>query len=95
MIKVKHRGDAIEAETVEVKALEPILTIGEEEVEHLIFPVVKAHRVPRRVEHPLTAMEVLGVGAVKAGEPLLLVPRCMGVDDIHDDKQPEPVRLVD
>ena len=43
MIEVKHRGDAIEAEAVEVEALKPVLTIGEEEVEHLVFSVVKAH----------------------------------------------------
>ena len=46
VVVVQHRGDAVEAEAVELEDLQPILTVGEEEVDDIVAPVVEAQRVP-------------------------------------------------
>ena len=42
VVFVKHRGDPVEAEAVEAILREPVVAIGEEEVDHLATAVVKA-----------------------------------------------------
>ena len=39
---IEHGGYTIEAETIELEFLHPILAIGEQEVEHLVLTIVKA-----------------------------------------------------
>ena len=46
VVVVQHRGDAVEAEAVELEDLQPVLTVGEEEVDDVVAPVVEAQRVP-------------------------------------------------
>jgi len=42
MAVIKHRSDTIKAETVEMILFQPVFAVGEEEVENLIFSIVKA-----------------------------------------------------
>ena len=42
MMGVEHRGDAVEAEPVEVVFIEPETAVGEKEMKHLHLPVVEA-----------------------------------------------------
>ena len=46
MVVVQHRGDSIEAEAIELIDVEPVLTVGEEEMHDAVTPVIKAERVP-------------------------------------------------
>ena len=42
MTIIEHGGHTVEAETIEMVFLQPVLTIGKEEVEHLVLAIVKA-----------------------------------------------------
>jgi len=42
MVEVEHAGDSVEAESVEFENIEPVLDVGKEEMEYLVFVVVKA-----------------------------------------------------
>ena len=95
MVVVEHRGDAVEAEPVEVELVEPVFAVGEQEVNHFVLAVVEAERVPRRVLPPVVAVEILVVGAVEAAQTLDLVLHGVRVHDVHDDGDAAPVSVVD
>ena len=42
VVVVQHRGDAVEAEAVELEDLQPVLTVGEKEVDDVVASVVEA-----------------------------------------------------
>ena len=67
---VKHRGDTVETETVEVELLQPILTVREQEVEHVVLTIVKAERIPCRMLMTITGIEELVGIACKISESL-------------------------
>ena len=46
---VKHRGDTVETETVELILFEPEFTVGKQEMQHLVLAIVEAKRVPGRM----------------------------------------------
>ena len=43
---VEHRGNAVEAEAVELELLEPVFTVRKQEVQHVVLAVVEAQRIP-------------------------------------------------
>ena len=59
MTVVQHRGHAIKAETVKLEFLQPITTIGEQEVHHLVLTIVKAQGIPSRMFMTVTWIEEL------------------------------------
>ena len=43
---VEHRGHTVEAEAVEVELLQPVLAVGEQEVDDVVLAIVEAERIP-------------------------------------------------
>ncbi len=41
VVVIEHRGHAIKAEPVKLELLQPVFAVGEQEVQHLVFPVVE------------------------------------------------------
>ena len=83
--EVNHRGNAVEAEAVEVVFVEPILAVGEQEMEHLGLSVVEAEAVPRGVLAASAVVEVLIARAVEASESLQFVLHGVGMHQVHDN----------
>ena len=92
---VKHRGDAIETETVKMELVEPILAVGKQEVHHLVLAVVKAEAVPCGMLTPVSLAEILARVAGKVAQPLVLIFHGMAVYDVHDHGNAHRVSLVD
>ncbi len=96
VVVVEHRGDAVEAETVEVVFLKPIFAVRQQEVEHLVLAVVEAERVPcRMLAAAGVGMEILVHGAVEASEAFVFVLDGMAVHDVHDHGDAAAVGVVD
>ena len=92
---VEHGGDAVEAEAVEVELLEPVLAVGEQEVEHFVLAVVEAKAVPCGMLSAVALVEVLAGVAGKVCQAFHLILHSMAVHDVHDDSKAHAVRLVD
>ena len=92
---VEHRGDAVEAEPVEVELVEPVLDVREQEVLHLALAVVEELRVPVGLVAGLARARVEVVRAVKFVDPLVEVLHVVGVHEVHDDRQPQFVGPAD
>ena len=81
--RIEHGGDPVKAEAVKMKPGEPVFQIGQKEVQHLIFPVVKALGLPRGMIPPRAFMEELMVRAVKLVDALPGVPAGVGMDHVQ------------
>ena len=95
MVVVQHRGDAVEAEAVKLEDLQPILTVGEEEVHDVVASVVEAQRVPSGMIAARTFVEEERAGAVIACQPFDLIAYGMTVHKIHDDLEACSVSSID
>ena len=42
VVVVQHRGDSVETEAIELEDLQPVLTVGEKEVDDVVASVVEA-----------------------------------------------------
>ena len=92
---VYHRGDTVESEAVEAIFLQPILAVGEQEVDDLVLTVVEAETVPLVVEAARPGEEVLRRVAGQIAQPLVLVFDSVAVDQVHDDGKAHAVGVVD
>ena len=92
---IKHGGDAVETETVEMVFVEPELAVGQQEVEHLILAVVKTQAVPSRMLATVALIEILAGVAGKVAQALHFVLHGMRMHDVHDDGQSQLMCLVD
>ena len=96
VVIVEHRGHTVKAEAVEVVLLKPVLAVGQQEVEHLVFAIVKAQRVPCRVlAAPGVGVEIKVHRAVQTADALVLVLHGMGVHDVHNHGNSHAVGIVD
>ena len=95
MVVVQHRGDSVEAEAIELEDLQPVLTVGEEEVDDVVAPVVEAQRVPSGMITTRTFVEEERARAVIACQPFDLIAYGMAVHKIHDDLETSCVSCVD
>lgn len=57
-VPVEHGGDAIEAEAVEFKLLEPVAEVGKEKLADFWAAVVEAFRIPLRVAAAFARMKI-------------------------------------
>ena len=83
VVPIEHRGDAVEAETVDVVFLHPVLHVRQEEVLGLVLAVVEAAGAPGGMAALRTGIEVQVVRAVEVGQALGLVVHAVAVDDVH------------
>ena len=95
VVIVQHRGDAVEAEAIELEDLQPVLTVGEEEVDDVVAPVVKAQRVPSGMITSRTFVEEERTGAVIVCQPFDFITHGMAVHEVHDDLETSCVGCVD
>ena len=77
MAVIQHRSNTVKPKSVEMELLQPILTIGKQEVYDLVLAIVKAKRIPSRVLMSVTRIEVLIGVASKIAEALYLILYCM------------------
>ena len=63
-------------------------------MQHIVFSVVEAQAVPRRVLMAVTWVEILVWVASEAAEPLDLILCSVAVDDIHDDGDTHAMRGI-
>ena len=87
VVVIEHGGDAVEAEAVEMEFVEPVLTVGQEEVYHLVLAIVEAEAVPLVVLTTVTRVEVLVRIATQVAESLDLILHSMRVNKVHDDSK--------
>ena len=52
MTIIEHRRDAIETETIKMELLQPVLAVGEEEMDDIILAIVEAKTIPGRMLVP-------------------------------------------
>ena len=81
---VEHRGDTIETETVEVELLKPVLTVRQEEMDHLVLAIIETEGVPCRMLMTVARIEELVGVACQIAKTLHLILHGMRVNDIHD-----------
>jgi len=95
VVVVKHGGYSVETESVETEFFEPIFTVGEQEMDDLVFPVVETERVPSRVFAAVVSVKKLVGSAVETSQSLDFVFHGMGVNDVHDDGDTVSMGFVD
>ena len=91
---IKHRGDTIETESVEVVFLEPKLTIGKQEVYDLTFSIVENQRIPSRMLTPAASMKILGIRTIESSQSFFFIFYGMRVYDIHNHGYTHRMRIV-
>ena len=95
VVVVQHRGDAVEAEAVELEDLQPVLTVGEKEVNDVVAPIVEAQRVPSGMITTRTFVEEERARAVIACQPFDFITHGMAVHEVHNDLETSCVSCVD
>ena len=82
---VKHRGNAIKAETIELKLLEPVFAVREQEMQHLVLTIIETERIPCRMLVTIAWVEELIRIASKIAKTFNLVLNSMRMHDIHNN----------
>ena len=94
IVEVEHRGDGVDAQPVDVEAVDPVERVAVEEVGDLVAAEIVDRGVPVRME----ALARIGVfvkrGAVETRQALL-IGREMRRDPVEDHAEARGVRAVD
>ena len=91
VVMVKHTGNPVEAEAVEMELLHPILDVRQQEMLYLVLAVVEELRVPVGLVTGFSGQRVVVVGAVQFVDAFVEVTDVVGMHQIHDDRQPQLV----
>ncbi len=91
---VEHRRDTIKTEAIKTELLQPVLAVGKQKMDDIVLPVVEAKAVPGRVLMAFTGIEILVGVTRKIGQPLHFVLHGVGMYNVHDDGNSQPVSLV-
>ena len=94
IVEVEHRGDGVDAQPVDMEAIDPIEGVAIEEVGDLVPAEVVDRRIPVGMEALAGIRVLVEGGAVEVGEPMF-VGREMRRDPIDDHAEARGVRLVD
>ena len=95
MTVIQHGRNPIETKTVKMIFLEPIFAVGQQEMNNLIFPIIKAKRVPSGMFAPITRIKKLVRVAREISQALRFVLHRMRMNDIHNNSHPILVRRID
>ncbi|OPZ92587.1 MAG: hypothetical protein BWY73_00731 [candidate division TA06 bacterium ADurb.Bin417] len=94
VVEIEHRGDRVNPQPVEMVAVEPEEGAADQEIGHLVAPVVEDVGSPV----PVFALARVGVfvegGAVEPGQAVV-VGREVGRRPVEDDSDPVAVQVVD
>ena len=94
VVPVKHAGDSVETESVDMVFLHPVLAVGEKEVFCLILSVVEAARTPCRMAPLPSVVEVEGLLSVEVSEAFGFIVDRMRMNYVHDHGDAEAMSLV-
>src|SRR5690606_36877060 len=95
VMKIHHRGDAVETEAVNMKLFYPILDIREQELQHFGFTVVEELRVPCAVVSPTSGVKILVVRTIKLIQALGDIFHSVRVHQVDDNGNAHIVGRVD
>ena len=95
MAIVQHGSDAIKAESIKMKFVQPVLAVTQQEMDDIILTIVKAQAIPGRMLMAVTRIEKLVRITGKITQALDLILHGMRVDDIHNDGNALLMRGID
>ena len=72
IVEIEHRGDGIDAQPVDMEAVEPVERIGDQEIGHLAAAEIVDRGVPVRLEAAARIGMLVERLAVEAGEAVLI-----------------------
>lgn len=82
---IEHRCNAIESVAIELKFVQPIMTVAQQKSEHLPLRVVEQTRIPQTVKATSARMEVARLGAVEMVQAIFNVFACMRMYQIEQN----------
>ena len=59
MIIINHAGNSVEPESVKFEFFKPVAAVGKEEMNNIIFPIVKSERIPGYMVPSFICMKIL------------------------------------
>ena len=93
-VEIQHGRHAVKAEPVKAELLQPPADIGQQELNHLVPPIVKAAGIPVRMMAALPGQEIHASGTVKIIQTFRLILHGMGMHHIQQHGDVQAVRLV-
>ena len=94
VVQIEHRRDGIHSQAVEVKFLEPIERVADQEIPHFITPIVEDVCAPiRMLAFARIEMLVQG-GTIEAPKCERVLGKVRG-HPVHNHTDPAPVQIVD
>jgi hypothetical protein len=94
IIEVKHRGNGVHAQTVDVIFIEPEKRIADEEIADFAAAIIENERPPILVFALARVHVLVEIGAIEFGKRMRIL-REMRRHPIHDDADARPVTCVD
>ena len=94
IIQIQHGCHRVHPQAVHVHLLHPEQSIGNEEIAHLIFPIIKNLRAPVGMLTLAGIRILVHAGAVKFRQPMA-VSRKMGRYPVQDHADLVPVQVID
>ena len=91
---IKHRGHAIETETVEFILIQPEFAVRQQKMKHFILSIVETKGIPCRMLATGTAQKILRVRSIETSEAFYFVLDSMTMYDIHNHSNPHTMSLV-
>ena len=91
---IKHRGHAIETETVEFILVQPEFAVRQQKMKHFILSIVETKGIPCRMLATGTAQKILRVRSIETSEAFYFVLDSMTMYDIHNHSNPHTMSLV-
>ena len=86
VVPVKHAGDPVETESVQMIFLHPELAVGKEEVLGLVLSIVEASRSPGRMPALRALVEIEVFLSVETPKALSLIVHAVGMHYVHNHR---------
>src|SRR5205085_5462463 len=93
-VEIKHRGDCIDAQSIDVKLLEPVERVCDEEIAHLVAAVVEDISAPIGMLAFVWIEMFVESRAIKAAESPGVLRKVRG-NPVHDHADATAMKIVD
>ena len=94
IVDVHHAFYGIKSKPVDMVLIHPPGDVGEQEALDFILTIIERHGFPCLVYTSFTRMRVASISAIKICYAIVLIERCVGVDEVQDDFDSHTVSLV-
>ena len=94
VVEIEHRGDGIDAQTVDMELLQPIERAAEQKIRHLAPAVIVNQRIPVLVEALARVGVFIEVGPVELRQAMRVIGEMAG-NPVEDDADPVAMKAVD